>query len=73
VPDLSEIIESEAALPASSSSDGQSAEGQPLPHLVAADKHLNTKTALAGDNGNGGSRSGWRGLRPARVIPPGGA
>lgn len=70
---LGEIIASESALPLKSGGDGQSAEGQPLPDLIAADKHLAAKTTLAVTNANGGSRSGWAGLRPARVIPPGGA
>ena len=72
MPDLTDIIASEAELPLISESDGQSAQGQPLPDLIAVDKHLAAKTALAGDNGKGGSRSGWRGLRPGRVVPPGG-
>jgi hypothetical protein len=72
VPDLTDTIASEAQLPAKSASDGQEAEGQPLPDLVAADKHLKTSAALSGDNGAGGPKSGWRGLRPGRVVPPGG-
>lgn len=73
MPDLTDTIASEAQLPASSSSDGQAAEGRPLTELVAADKHLATKGVLAGTNAAGGPKSGWRGLRAARVVPPGGA
>lgn len=73
MPDLTDTIAAEAELPLKSESDGQSAEGQPLDKLVAADKHLAAKAALSGTNANGGPRSGWGGLRPARVIPPGGA
>jgi hypothetical protein len=70
--DLTETIAAEAQLPAASAVDGQSADGQPLPDLIAADKHLTTKTALTGTNPSGGPKSGWRGLRPARAVPPGG-
>ncbi len=70
--DLTDTIASEAQLPASSTSDGQSATGQPLDKLVAADKHLATKAALSGTNAKGGPRSGWRGLRAARPELPGG-
>ncbi|VTR99222.1 unnamed protein product [Gemmata massiliana] len=70
--DLTETIAAESQLPASSTSDGQSATGQPLDKLVAADKHLGTKAALSGTNAKGGPRSGWRGLRAARPLMPGG-
>lgn len=39
--------------------------------LRVADK-VEQRAAMAGDNGRGGARSGWRGLRPARYVPPGG-
>ena len=70
--DLTETIAAEAQLPAASAADGQSATGQPLDKLVAADKHLGTKAALSGTNAKGGAKSGWRGLRAARPELPGG-
>lgn len=65
--DLTQTILTEAALPRTSTSDGQSAEGQPIPDIIAADKHVATKTALAARKGNG-----WNGIGRARVVPPGG-
>jgi hypothetical protein len=69
--DLTQVIADEAQLPKASAKDGQSAEGQPLPDLIAADKHVKTQGALGGTNAKGGPKSGWRGLRSGRVIPPG--
>lgn len=71
MPDIEDIIESEAALPASSSSDGQSASGQPLGELVKVANRKAGQDALTGTNANGGKRSGWGAMRAARVIPPG--
>lgn len=71
MPDLTDTIATEATLPASSSSDGQSADGQPLPDIIAADKYLKGKEALAGTNSKGGPKSAWRGVRMARAVPPG--
>lgn len=52
--------------------DGNSATATPIADLIAAEKHVAAKTALAGSNACGGPRSGWRLLRPARAVPPGG-
>jgi len=65
--DLTDIILAQAALPIRSESDAQSAEGQPLPDLLATQKHFETKAALAVHKGNG-----WGSIGRARVIPPGG-
>lgn len=43
----------------------------PLKAIAAADA-LAARGLLAGSNPQGGARSGWRMLRPAQVIPPGG-
>lgn len=43
--DLSDTIAAQAALPITSSDDGQSATGQPLPNLIEADKYLAAKRA----------------------------
>jgi len=71
VADLSDTIEQVAGEPAKAQGGAGSAESHPLPDLIAADKHLAAKAATAGTNSAGGPRSGWRGLRPGRVIPPG--
>jgi hypothetical protein len=47
VADLSSIIETEAALPASSTDDGQSATARSLADLIATDKYLAQKRANA--------------------------
>lgn len=66
MPDLTDDIEAAAAEPLSASVDGQQAAAHPLPDLIAADKYLKGATALTGENGNGGQKSGWRNLRMAR-------
>jgi methylmalonyl-CoA mutase cobalamin-binding subunit len=54
----------------SSSVDGRSATAMdPLKMLDVADR-LQSRELLAGTNANGGSRSGWGMMRPARAIPP---
>jgi hypothetical protein len=63
--DLTEIIAAEAALPAKSAGDTHSAEGQPLPDLIEADKYLSAKS------GTSGRKSAWRSVVTARGIPPG--
>ena len=71
MPDLSETIAQVAAEPKQAEADGQSAENQPLPDLIEADKYLAGKAAVGGLNSAGGPRSAWRGLRAARGVPPG--
>jgi hypothetical protein len=72
VPDLSETIDQVANEPAAATVDGQSVENQPIPDLIQLERHKAAKAAVAGTNARGGPVSGWRGLRPARAIPPGG-
>lgn len=62
-----------AAEPARASADGQSADAHPIPDQIAAVKFQQTQAATGGTNAAGGPKSGWRGLRAGRVIPPGGA
>ena len=64
-PDLTDLIEAEAALPKKSESDGQSAEARPLTELIAADKYLKSKDAAA-------RGSAWGRIKMARAVPPGG-
>ena len=56
---------------ASATTDGNSATAMdPLKQLEVADK-LAARALGESANPNGGKRSGWAGLRPARVTPPG--
>lgn len=71
MPDLTDIIEQTAAEPAKAEVDGRKAEGQPLPDLIAADRYLAGKEALAGTNAAGGQKSGFRALRMAKGVSTG--
>lgn len=52
--------------------DGNSAQAMPpMAQLDVADR-VQARDLLAAANPQGGARSGWRFLRPAQVIPPGG-
>jgi hypothetical protein len=52
--------------------DGQTTVAMdPLKQIEAADR-LAARDLLGGANPQGGGRSGWRMLRPAQVVPPGG-
>lgn len=71
MPDLTPLIESEAALPLRSESDGQSAQARSLKDLIEADKYLKGLAAVEGENATGGPRSAWGRVRMARAVPPG--
>jgi len=60
--DLSETIAEEAALPVSSSSDGQSSTGRSIADLIAADTYLAAKAAR---------KNAARGVMFSKLIPPG--
>lgn len=60
--DLSTTIATEAALPASSTSDGQSASGRPIGDLIQADQYLGNRKAITNRR---------RGMYLSRLIPPG--
>lgn len=66
-----DAIAANANSPASAAADGVSAEQVPIPDQIAAAKYKAASDALAGGNAGGGSRSGWRGLRAGRAVPPG--
>lgn len=76
MPDASDIAETIAEVAAdgveSASQDGRTATSFPIPDLIAAEKHTAGKEAVSGTNPQGGSRSLWGSLRPARAVPPGG-
>lgn len=56
---------------ASAQADGQSATAMdPVEQIKAADM-IAARALLTGTGTNGGAKSGWRGLRAARAVPPG--
>lgn len=72
---MAEITEQQiadlAAAPSNVTTDGLSISERPIDEVIDAKEYLDRKAALTGANANGGSRSGWGSLRPARVVPPG--
>jgi hypothetical protein len=51
--------------------DGRSATAMdPLKQIEVADR-IQSRELIAGTNTNGGPKTGWGFLRPAKVIPPG--
>lgn len=70
--DLSEQIEEAANNPQAVSGDGGSVTERSIADLIAAEKHLAEKEALAGTNAKGGKKSGFRTLGFARVRMPSG-
>lgn len=71
MPNLTDQITEDAALPSVHATDGQQTTARSLGELIEADKYLKGQSALEGTNANGGPVSGWGGLRTARAIPPG--
>lgn len=70
--DISDRLEQRATEPAASAVDGRSATNDPIPDLIELSDKLKADAAAEGANANGGPKSGWNMLRPARAIPPGG-
>lgn len=62
--DLENSIAENAAAPKKASGDGVSVEQHPLKEQIEADKYLASKEAV---------KSGRRGLRFSKLVPPGGA
>lgn len=72
MPDITDTIEQIAEDGVQAATvDGQSTTAVPIPDLIAADKYLKAQEAAAGANPNGGVKSPWNRLRPARLISPG--
>lgn len=69
--DLSSTIETVAGRPQRVAVDGQEVQSHGLTEIIEADRYLAGKAALTGAAAQGGARSGWNSLRPARMIPPG--
>lgn len=66
-----DTIAENANAPQSASVDGQAAAQVPIPDQIAAREYQKQTEAASGTNTNGGPRSGWRGVRMGRAIPPG--
>jgi hypothetical protein len=64
VADLTTTIETEAALPASSSADGQSASARPIGDLIKAQQFIDAKAVL---------KKRRRGLLFTKLVTPGAA
>lgn len=77
VPNASDITETIAEIAVdgvqTAAQDGRSATAISIADLERAKKILAGEAAVSGGNPAGGSRSAWGSLRPARVVPPGGA
>lgn len=75
VPTADELYDAAAALAAegvaSATVDGRSATSMdPLKQIEVADA-IQSRDLIAGTNANGGPKTGWAFLRPAKAIPPG--
>ncbi len=71
VPDLDDIATNAVDGPASASQDGRSGAAHPIPDQLQAVSAAGTASAVNGTNRNGGPRSPWGAMRPARVQTEG--
>lgn len=60
--DLGDTIANAATTPSSASSDGQSVSARPVNEIIEADRYLRAKESAAKKH---------RGLRFAKIVPPG--
>lgn len=67
-----ESIAESAASPQAASVDGTSVSAYSIQDKITADQYQKAAAALDGDNPQGGNRSAWGRMRPAKVTPPGG-
>jgi hypothetical protein len=65
VADIDQALSDAATAPKRASSGDRSAEGQPIPDLIALDKYVTGKAAVARAGG------AWGLVGGARVVPPG--
>lgn len=75
VPTVDELLDNAATVAGegvqSASVDGRSATAMdPMKQIAVADA-IQSRDLIAGTNANGGPKTGWGFLRPARAIPPG--
>lgn len=66
-PVTTDSIAEAANSPASASVDGTSAAAVPIGDQIKAHQYAATNDALSGTSDNGGPKSGWNRLRPARA------
>lgn len=66
-PVTTDSIAEAANSPASASVDGMSAQAVSIGDQIKAHQYAAANEALAGTNANGGPKSGWSKLRPARA------
>lgn len=64
-------IAAAAANPQSATVDGTTVTSHSIPDKIAADQYARVNSSLNGDNPQGGNRSVWGRMRPAKVTPPG--
>ena len=70
--DISDNIATTAAAGiASATVDGQTVVALDLSKQIEAQRAVATSAELANENPQGGKRSGWNALRPAKFVPPG--
>ena len=74
-PTADELLDAAATLAnegvQSATVDGRSATAMdPLKQIQVADA-IQSRDLISGTNANGGAKSGWGFLRPARAVPPG--
>lgn len=68
MPDFDEdYLESAATGPAEAAGDGGSMKAHPIPDLIQALDRKAAVDAMAGSNDQGGPKSAWGALRPARA------
>ena len=66
-----ESIAEAANSPQSASVDGRSATAVSISEQIKAAEYLKSAEAAEETNTSGGPRSGWRGVRMGRAVPPG--
>jgi hypothetical protein len=69
--DLTQAITDAAQQPLTATVGQRSATAHSIPEMIAADQYAKSQDALTGANEQGGQRSAWGAIRPARVVPPG--
>lgn len=65
------LLKENAAAPAEVTGDGGTVKEHPLPDQIKVLDRQAGIDAVTGTNNQGGPKSPWGSLRPARVVPPG--
>ncbi len=69
--DLTDAITDAAQEPAEAAGDGHSVKSRTIDEMIKADQYAKAQSAVSGSNDQGGKKSPWGCLRPARVVLPG--